>query len=71
MQNDQLPQCENGETQHLSADLLFASHQTVWSKAAELLLNNQVMLTQGCPSSSLLSSLIDKIAVDYEAVVME
>ena len=64
--NEQLPQQEVKENQHLSVDLLYASHQTsiptlflqhMWSKAAELVLNHQVACAPGCqPSSCMVAS---------------
>lgn len=59
--DDQPSQYNDGGKKHLSVELHLASQQTgiptlvlkhMWSKAAELLLNNQVVLAPGCPSSS-------------------
>ena len=64
--DDQLLQQEDEENQHLSVDLLYASHQTgvptlvlwhMWTKAAEIVLNHQVALAPAClPSSRMVAS---------------
>ena len=64
--DDDQPLQQKDVRTHLSVDILYALHQTgvptlilqhMWSKAAELLLNNQVTLAPGClPFSRMVAS---------------